>query len=45
MKFGYVLTKRLRTTLKKFPDNRSKRCVNVSQRFLDKRDFQKLEKI
>ena len=44
MKFGYVFAKILRTTLKKFLGNRSKRFANTTRRFYDKRNFQKLEK-
>ena len=44
MKFGYVFTKKLRTTLEKFLGKRSNRFTNTTQRFLDKRDFLKLEK-
>ena len=36
--------KRLRTTVKKFPDNRSKQFAITTQTFFNKRDFQKLEK-
>ena len=36
--------KRLRTTLKKFLDNRSKQYANTIQIFFDKRGLQKLEK-
>ena len=43
-KFGYIFTKRLRTILKKFLGNRSKRFANTTQTFFDKRGFQKLEK-
>ena len=39
-----VVAKSLRTTLKKFLDNRSKRFANTTQTFFDKRGFQKLEK-
>ena len=34
----------LRTTLKKFLGNRSKRFANTTQKFRDKRNFRKLEK-
>ena len=44
MKFGYIFAKRLRTTLEKFLDSRSKRFANTTQTFFDKRSFQKLEK-
>ena len=44
MKFGHVLAKRLRTTLKKFLDNRLKRFANTTQRFFGKQGFQKKEK-
>ena len=44
MKFGYVFAKRLRTILKKFLDNRSKRFANTTQIFFDKWGFQKSEK-
>ena len=44
-KFRYVSAKRLRTTFKKFLDNRSKRFANTTQAFFEKRGFQKLEKI
>ena len=44
MKLTYVFVKRLRTALKKFLGNRSKRFANTTQRFFDKRDFGKLEK-
>ena len=43
MKFGYVLAKRLGSTLMKFLDNRSKRFANTSQTFFDKQGFQKLD--
>ena len=43
-KFGYFFAKRLRTTLRMFLDNRSKRFANTSQNFFDKRGFQKLDK-
>ena len=36
--------KTIRTTLKKFLDNRSKRFGNTTQTFFDKRRFRKLEK-
>ena len=38
----YVFAKRQRPTLKKVLSNRSKRFTNTIQRFIDKRDFQKL---
>ena len=44
MKFRHVFAKRLRTTLMKFLDYRSKRFPNKTQTFFDKRRFQKLEK-
>ena len=44
MKYGYVFAKRLRSTLNKFLDNRSKRFANTTRIFFDKRGFQKLEK-
>ena len=44
MKFGCVFTKRLRTSLKKFLHNQSKRFANTTQTFFDKWGFQKLEK-
>ena len=43
-KFGYVFAQRLRTTLKKFLDNRSKFFANMTRTFVDKRGFPKLEK-
>ena len=43
-KFRHVFEKRLRATLKKYLDNRSKRFANTTQTFFDKRGFQKLEK-
>ena len=43
-KFVYVFVKRLRTALKKFLDNRSKRFADTTQTFFDKQDFQKLGK-
>ena len=42
-KFEYIFAKILRPTLTKFL--RSKRFANTTRRFLDKRDFRKLEKI
>ena len=44
MKFGYIFAKKLRTMLKKFLDNPSKRLANITQTFFDKPGFQKLEK-
>ena len=44
MKFRYVFAKKLRTTLKNFLDNQSKRFANTTQTYFDKRSFQKLEK-
>ena len=43
-KFGFVFPKNLRTTLKKFLNNQSKRLATTTQTFFDKRGFQKLEK-
>ena len=43
-KFGYIFAKRIRTTLKKFLDNRSKGFEISTQTFSDKRGFQSLEK-
>ena len=43
MKFGYAFANRLRITLKKFLDNRSKRFATMTQNVFDKRSFQKLE--
>ena len=39
-----VFAKILRTSLKKFLDNRSKRLANTIEIYFDKRSFQKLEK-
>ena len=44
-KFGYDFATRLRTALKKYLNNRLKRFANSTQKFVDKRSFQKLEKI
>ena len=44
-KFGYDFATRLRTALKKSLNNRLKRFANSTQKFVDKRSFQKLEKI
>ena len=41
--FEYVFAKRLRTTFKKFLDNRSKRFANTTETFFDKRGLQKFE--
>ena len=40
MKFGHVFAKRLRTTLKRFLDNRSTRFANTTQTIFDKHGFQ-----
>ena len=37
-----IFAKRLRSTLKKFLDNRSKRFENTTQTLFDEQDFQKL---
>ena len=42
--FRYVFAKRLRTTLEKFLNIRSTRFANTSQKFFNKRNFQKLDK-
>ena len=41
----FIFFRRLRTRLKKFLDNRSKRFANTTRTFFDKRGFQNLEKI
>ena len=43
-KFGHAFEKRLRTILKKFLDNWSKRFENTTPTFFDKRNFQNLKK-
>ena len=42
-KFQHVFVKRLRNTLKKLLDSRTKWFANTTQTFFDKRSFQKLE--